>query len=84
MVKKEIHEIGRMGRSKKQNEKVVKSRMIEEGIGNIERTRGIWMTESQNVETDGKILRFVDVARGMSAEGAARSKKVECHRKQRR
>jgi DNA helicase TIP49 (TBP-interacting protein) len=46
MVEKEIGEIRRMGRSKKQKEDGMKSRKVEVGIGNVRRTRRIWMTES--------------------------------------
>jgi hypothetical protein len=66
-----------MGRSKKQNENVVKSRKVEEKIGNVGRTRGIWMTESSNVEVVGESLRPVDVAPRTSAEYAVRSRDVE-------
>jgi hypothetical protein len=76
-VEKEIDEIGQMGRSKKQNENMVTSRKVEEGTGNIGRTRGIRMTESSNIEADRKILRPVDVAPRTSAEGALRSRDVE-------
>jgi hypothetical protein len=72
IVEKEIGEIGRMVRSKKQKEDGMKSRKVKDGIGNVERTRGIWMTEWQNVEPDRESLRVVDVARGTSAKGAVR------------
>jgi hypothetical protein len=77
-------EIGRRGRSKKQNENMVKSRKVEDGIGNVRRTRGIWMTESRNVGADGENLRLVDVARGMSAEDAVRSRDIKYRIRQRR
>jgi DNA helicase TIP49 (TBP-interacting protein) len=41
MVEKEIGEIWRRGRSKKQKEDEMKSRMVEDGIGNVRRTCGI-------------------------------------------
>jgi hypothetical protein len=41
MVEKGIDEIGGMGRSKKRNENVVKSRKVEDGLGNVGRMRGI-------------------------------------------
>jgi hypothetical protein len=63
-VENEIGEIERIGRSKKQKEDGVKSRKVEDRIGNIERTRRIWMTESRNVEADWESLRPVDVTRG--------------------
>jgi hypothetical protein len=50
MVEKEIDEIGQMGRLTKQNEDGVKSRKVEDGIGNVGRGCGIWMTASRNVE----------------------------------
>jgi hypothetical protein len=84
MVEKEIDEIGRMGRSKKQKEYGMKSRTIEDGIGDVGKTRGIWMTELRNVEADDESLRPVDVARGTSDEAAIGSKDVECRRRQRR
>jgi hypothetical protein len=65
MVEKENDEIGQMGRSKKQNENVVILKNVEDGIGNIGRTRGIWMTEWRNVEADGESLRPLDVARNV-------------------
>jgi hypothetical protein len=40
MVEKQIDEIGRMGRSKKQKEDGMKSRKVENGIGDVGRTRG--------------------------------------------
>jgi hypothetical protein len=43
MVEKGIDEIGRIGRSKKQKEGGMKSRKVENVIGNVGRTRGIWM-----------------------------------------
>jgi hypothetical protein len=82
-VEKEIDEIGRMERSKKQNENMVKSMKVEEGIGNVGRTSGIWMTELSNIEADGESLRPVDVAPGMSAEGVVRSRDIEWRRRQR-
>jgi hypothetical protein len=69
MVEKAIDEIGWMGRSKKQKEDGMKFRKSEDGIRNIGRTRGIWMTESRNVEADGERLRPVGVARGTSTAG---------------
>jgi hypothetical protein len=81
MVEKEIHEIRRMGRSKKQKEDGMKSRKIEDGIQYIGGTRGIRMTESRSVEADGKNLRRVGVARGASPEGAVWSRDIECQRK---
>jgi hypothetical protein len=81
MVEKEIHEIGRIGWSKKQKEDGMKSRKIEDGIQNIGETSGIRMTESRSVEADGKNLRWVGVARGASPEGAVRSRDVEYQRK---
>jgi hypothetical protein len=84
MVEEEIGKIGRMKRPKKQKEDGMKSPKVEDRIGKIGRTRGIWMMESGNVETDGKSLRPVDVARGTSAEGAVRSRDVGCRRRQRR
>jgi hypothetical protein len=41
MVEKETDEIGRVERSKKQREDGMKSRKVEDGIGNVGRTRGI-------------------------------------------
>jgi hypothetical protein len=82
MVEKEIDEIGRMGRSKKQNKNALKSKTIEDGIGNVGRTRGIWMTESRNVEADGESLRPTDVPPGTSPEDAIRSRDVESRRRQ--
>jgi hypothetical protein len=66
MVEKEIDEIWRMERLNKQNENMVKSRKAQNGIGNVGRRHGIWMTESRNAEMDGESLRQVDIARGMS------------------
>jgi hypothetical protein len=57
MVEKEIDKIGRMERSNKQNENMVKSRKVQDGIGNVGRRRGIWMTESRNAEADGESLK---------------------------
>jgi hypothetical protein len=83
-VEKEIDEIGRMGRSKKQNENMVKSMKVEEGIGNVGRTSGIWMTKTSNIEADGESLRSVDIAPRTSAEGAVGSRDIEWRRRQRR
>jgi hypothetical protein len=38
---------------------------VEDGIRNIGRRRGIWVTESGNVEADGESLRPVDVAQNI-------------------
>jgi hypothetical protein len=84
MVEEKINEIGRMGRSRKQKEDGMESRKAENEIGNAERTRGTWMRESRNVEAHGESFRPVAVARGTSGEGAARSRDVECWRRQRR
>jgi hypothetical protein len=81
-VENEIDEIGWMGRSKKQNENVVKLRKVENGTGNVGRTRGIRMTELRNIEADRKSLRPVDVARGMSAEVTLRSRDLKCQQRQ--
>jgi hypothetical protein len=62
---------------------MAKSRKVEDAIGNVERRRGIWMTESRNVEEDRENLRLVEVARGISAEGAVKSRDVECRRNER-
>jgi DNA helicase TIP49 (TBP-interacting protein) len=72
MVEKEIGEIERMGRSKQQKEDGMKSRKVEDGTGNVGRTREMWTTKSRNVEADGESLRPVEAARGTSAEGARR------------
>jgi hypothetical protein len=56
----------------------VKSRKIEDAIGNVGKTGGISMTESRNVEANGERLRPVEIARGMSADGEVRSRDVEC------
>jgi hypothetical protein len=69
VVEKEIDEIERMGRLRKQNEDVMKSRKAEDGIENVERGCGIWVTGSRNVEADGKSLRSLDLSPGTSAEG---------------
>jgi hypothetical protein len=82
MVEKGIDTIRRMERSKKQKEDGMKSRKLEDG--NVGRTRGIWMTGSRNAEADGKSLTPVDAAPGTSAEGAVRSRDVECRRRQKR
>jgi hypothetical protein len=37
---------------------------------------------SKNVEADGKRLKSLDVARGMSAECVGRSRDVDCRRRQ--
>jgi hypothetical protein len=50
MVEKEIEEIGRMGKLRKQNEDDVKSRKVEGGTRNVGRGRGRWMTGSKNVK----------------------------------
>jgi hypothetical protein len=84
MVEKEIGEIGRMGRLKKQKEDGMKSRKVEDGIGNIRRTHGIWKKESRNVDANRESLRSVDVVRGMSAESALRARDVECWRREKR
>jgi hypothetical protein len=81
MLEKEIDEIGRMGRSKKQNENVMKSKKVGDGIGHVGRTRGIWMTESRNVEADGESLSPADVVGKMLAEGAVRPMDVECRKR---
>jgi hypothetical protein len=82
-VEREIDEIGQMKRSEKQQEDGIKLKNVEDGIGNVGRTRGIWMTESRNVEAGGESLSPVDAARGTSAEGAVRSRDVEFQGKQR-
>jgi hypothetical protein len=82
-VKKEMDEIGRIERSNKLNKNMVKSRKVQDGIGDVGTRRGIWMTESRNAETDGVSLRQVDITRGMSVEDAIRSRDIECRRKQR-
>jgi hypothetical protein len=81
MVEKEIDEVGTMGRSKKPNENVVKSKKVEDEIGNVGRTGGIWMAGSRNVEADEEGLEPIDAAREMPAEGAVRSRNVECRRR---
>jgi hypothetical protein len=53
MAEKEMHEIGQMGRSKKQNRGGLKSRKVEEGIEKVRKGRGKWRMGSGNVETDG-------------------------------
>jgi hypothetical protein len=56
MVEKCIDEIGPMEKSKKQkkqSEDEVKSMKVEEGIGNIERGRGISLAGSRNVKVNG-------------------------------
>jgi hypothetical protein len=73
-----------MGRSKKEKEDRMKSRKVEDGIGNVRRTHGIWMTESWNAEADGESLTPVDVARSTSADDAVRLKDIECRKRQRR
>jgi hypothetical protein len=82
IVEKEIDEIGRMRKSKKQIEDGMKSRNIEDWIGNSGRTCGITIMESRNVKADGESLRPVGVGCGMSAEVAIRSKDVQCRRRQ--
>jgi hypothetical protein len=59
----------------------MKSRKVEDEMGNVRRTPGIWVTESRNVEGDRESLRLVDVARGTLAEGAGMSRHVECRRR---
>jgi hypothetical protein len=83
-VEKDIDEIRRMRRPRKQNEDAAKSKKVEDGIGNVGRGRRIWMTGSQNIEVDGESLRSLDVAGETSAENAERSREVECRRRQRR
>jgi hypothetical protein len=70
-----------MERSRRQNEDGKKSMKVEDGIGNVRRCRGISMTGSRNVETNGEGLRSLDGSRGTSAEGAGRSRDVECRRR---
>jgi hypothetical protein len=65
-----------MERSRKQNDDAVKSIKAEDWIDNLKRSRGI------SKQMGG--LRSFDVAGGMSAEGAKRSRDVECRRKHRR
>jgi hypothetical protein len=83
MVEKEIDEIGSMKRLNEHNENMVKSRKVQDRIGNVGRRHVIWMTESRNAEVDGESLRQVDIGHGMSAEGAIRSRDIECRRRQR-
>jgi hypothetical protein len=69
-VEKWFDETGRMEMSRKQNENDVKSRKVEDGIG--------------NVETKGERLRSLDIASWRSAEGAGRSRDVDYRRRHRR
>jgi hypothetical protein len=55
---------------RKQNEDGVTPRKADDGIENIGRDRGIWMTGSRNVETDRESLRLLGVARGRFVESA--------------
>jgi hypothetical protein len=84
MVEKWINEIGRMDRSGKQNKDGVKSRKVEDGIGNVGRGRGIPVMGSRNVEPNGKSLRSLDAAGGTSDEGAGRSRDLDCRRRHKR
>jgi hypothetical protein len=61
-----------MERSRKENEDGVKSMKIEDGIENVGRGRGIWVTGSRNVEVNRESLRSLDAAGGTSTEGAGR------------
>jgi hypothetical protein len=72
-----------MERSRKQKGAGVKSMKVEGGIWNVGRGRGIWMTGLRNVEANGESLRSLDVAGETSAEGAGRSRHVECRRRHR-
>jgi hypothetical protein len=81
--RKKIDEVGRMARSRKQNKDRVKSKKFEDGTGNLGRGRGRWTAGSRNVEADAESLRSLDIARGTSAEGARRSRDLECRRRQR-
>jgi hypothetical protein len=83
MVEKRIDEIERLERSGKQNEDGVKSRKVEDGIGNVGRSCGISMTGSRNVDATVESLRPLDLAGETSDEGAGRSRDVECRRKHR-
>jgi succinyl-CoA synthetase beta subunit len=69
--------------SRKQNGDGVKLTKLEDGIGNVGRGRGMLMTGPRNVEANGKNLRLLDVASGTSAEGAGRSRDIECQRRDR-
>jgi hypothetical protein len=42
---------------------------IEDGIGNVGRRRGMWVTGSRNAEANEESLRSLEVAGGTSAEG---------------
>jgi hypothetical protein len=63
---------------------VLKSMKVDGGMGNVGRDRRISMTGSRDVEANGKSLRSLDVAGGTWAEGAGRSRDVECRKKHRR
>jgi hypothetical protein len=55
----------------------VKSKKVEDEIGKVGTGRGREIAGSRNVEVDGSGLRLLDVARGMLAEGAGRSRDIE-------
>jgi hypothetical protein len=84
MVGKRTDEIGRTERSKKQNEDGLKSMKVEDGIHNVGRGHGIFMTGSRNVEANRESLRSLDVVGGTSAEQVGKPRDVECGRRQRR
>jgi hypothetical protein len=83
MVEKQSGEIGRMRKSRKQNEDEVKLRKVEDAIENVGSDRGIRMTGSRNVEANGESLKSLDVARGTSDESTGRSRGVELRKRQR-
>jgi hypothetical protein len=61
MVEKCIDEIKRMEKPRKQNENGAKLMKVEEGIGNVGRSRGISIPGSRNAEANGKSLRSLDI-----------------------
>jgi hypothetical protein len=61
----------------------VKSRKVEDGILNIGRGCGIWMTGSWNIEANGESLKSLAGAGGTSAECAGRLRDVGYRRRQR-
>jgi hypothetical protein len=52
--RKEIDEIGRMGQSKKQKEDGIKSRKVEDGIGNVGTIRGTFCRNREMSKWTGK------------------------------